>query len=82
MPVIPFIPLLAAVAAPVVTKMMTKDVPAPAAPAIPAPVAMPTINDAAGSAARRRSLAEQISRKGRASSILSQTTSDASEAFG
>ena len=41
-----------------------------AAPAITSPPVMPTPDDAAVKAAKRRSIAEQIRRRGRASTIL------------
>ena len=41
-------------------------------PGIPQPAAMPTPNDQAVKLAKRRSLSEQLSRQGRASTILSQ----------
>lgn len=43
---------------------------APAAPATTAPTAMPTPGDAATKAAERASIAEQLRRRGRASTIL------------
>lgn len=49
------------------------------APAVTPPPLMPTPDDAAMIAARKRSLAEQISRRGRASTIL---TNDNAEKLG
>lgn len=49
------------------------------APAVTPPPIMPTPDDAAMVAARKRSLAEQISRRGRASTIL---TNDNAEKLG
>lgn len=50
----------------------------PAAPVVEKPTAMPTPDDAAMEAAKKRSLVAQIQRRGRASTILTgDTTSDA-----
>ena len=46
----------------------------PQLPEIPKPITMPTIDDAAVQAAKRRSILEQISRRGRASTILTSQT--------
>ncbi len=78
MPVIPFIPLIAAVLAPVAAKALGPDSPSSAAPAASAPLPttpqatqMALPDDAAAEAAKRRSLAQQVARRGRASSVLS-----------
>jgi len=61
------------VAGSVIGKMITPDTPtatAPAAPTVtPAPT-MPTPGDANTDAAKRKSLADQLARRGRASTIL------------
>ncbi len=44
-----------------------------AAPTVAAPTAMPTAGDAATNEAKRASIAEQLKRRGRASTILSDT---------
>ena len=44
----------------------------PKAPSIPAPVVMPTANDADVLAARKQAMAQQAALSGRASTILSQ----------
>lgn len=44
--------------------------PEPEAPKVEAPTEMPTINDSERRAASRRSIAQQMSRRGRASTIL------------
>jgi hypothetical protein len=47
---------------------------APATPAVTPPTAMPTPGDAATKAAERASIAEQLRRRGRASTILTDQT--------
>lgn len=64
------------VAGSVIGKMMTADSPTtatPAAPTVSAPATMPTPGDANTAAARRKSLSEQQARRGRASTILTDT---------
>ena len=61
------------VAGSVIGKMLAPDAPAaasPAAPAITAAPTMPTPGDANTDAAKRKSLAEQLARRGRANTIL------------
>jgi len=61
------------VAGSVVGKMLTQDAPASqavAAPTVSAPTTMPTPGDANTDAAKRKSLADQLARRGRASTIL------------
>ena len=48
--------------------------PAPPAPAVTPPTAMPVAGDAATKAAERASIAEQLRRRGRASTILTDQT--------
>lgn len=54
-------------------KMMSSDTPASqatAAPTVSAPTVMPTPGDANTDAAKRKSLSDQLARRGRASTIL------------
>ena len=65
--------LAGAAGATVLSQMMKPDAvatAAPAAPAVTTPTAMPTPGDAASKAAERASIAEQLRRRGRASTIL------------
>lgn len=45
-----------------------------AMPAVPPPITMPIANDQAAADAKKRSIAEQIARRGRASTILTGDT--------
>lgn len=87
MPVIPFIPLIAAVAGPLLSSALSKgNDSSSAAAAVPAPVAaapaaIPASEDATAAAAKRASLAEQVTRRGRASTILTDNN-DATESLG
>lgn len=47
--------------------------PAPVTPKVEAPTVMPTPDDQAVTAAKKKSIAAQLQRQGRASTILSQT---------
>lgn len=49
---------------------------APQAPAVEKPTEMPTPNDAAVAAAKRKSIAGLVARQGRASTILTDQSSD------
>ena len=65
--------LAGAAGATVLTQMMKPDAavaPAPATPAVTPPTAMPTPGDATTKALERASIAEQLRRRGRASTIL------------
>lgn len=88
MPVIPFIPLIAAVAAPLISKVLSpsqasnnQQVAAPA-PTAPQATSMPLPDDAAAEAAKRRSIAAQVARRGRASSILTDPSQAQQESLG
>jgi len=61
------------VAGSMIGKMMSPDTPAAqatAAPTVSAPTVMPTPGDANTDAAKRKSLSDQLARRGRASTIL------------
>ena len=62
--------LAGAAGATVLSGMMNKQQSTPAAPAVTPPTAMPTPGDATTKAAERASIAEQLRRRGRASTIL------------
>lgn len=67
--------LLSAVLGPVIKNIFGGDNKAqPAAPAVTPPTPMPTPGDDASRAAKRQSLAEQMARQGRASTILTDQT--------
>lgn len=52
------------------------------APAIPPPTPMPVPDDAAVAAAKKRSIAAQLQRRGRASTILTDPVTGGSDALG
>lgn len=69
--------LAGAAAATVLTQVMKPNehaAVAPPAPTVTPPTAMPTPGDAASKAVERASIAEQLRRRGRASSILTDQT--------
>ena len=71
--------LATAVAGAVVSKALAPKAPKPtavAAPVLEAPVVMPLPDDQAAQAAKRRSIAAQVVRRGRASTILSDSSSE------
>lgn len=75
------VPIITAVAGSllsgVVSKMMSGgDDKGSSAPAVAAPSVMPNPDDAAAQAARRKSISDQMARRGRASTILSDTSSE------
>lgn len=59
-----------------------KETPAPAAPVIPPPPVMPTPDDKAVEAAKRRSIAAQIARRGRQSTMLTDPVTGGSDTLG
>lgn len=71
--------IFGAVASSVIGKMFSSDEKTPEAPAAPAPsepTVMPTADDAAVKTAKRKSIAAQVARRGRASTILSDSGSE------
>lgn len=75
--------LAGAAASTVLTGMMGGDRGgSPSAPSLTPPTEMPNPGDAAAKAAERASIAEQLRRRGRASTILTDQTGDTTDKLG